>query len=74
VSTIPTTNCGWSSRGVFETVLTSSDGLSWSPNLSSAYYAQFAINATAIPEPGIFGLLGFGGLAFLWHRRKAKAD
>jgi len=65
---------GWSSRCVFETVLTSSDGLSWSPNLSSAYYAQFAINATAIPEPGIFGLLGFGGLAFLWHRRKAKAD
>lgn len=64
---------GWSSRGVFETVLTSSDGLSWSPNLSSGHYAQFGINATAIPEPGIFGLVGFGGLAFLWHRRKAKA-
>lgn len=63
---------GWSSRGVFETVLTSSDGLSWSPNLVSGHYAQFAINATAIPEPGIFSLLGLGGLAFLWHRRKAR--
>ena len=61
---------GWSSRGVFETVLTSSDGLSWSPNLSSGHYAQFAINATAIPEPGVIGVLGLGGLAFLWHRRK----
>jgi hypothetical protein len=65
---------GWSSRGVFETVLTSSDGLSWSPNLGSGHYSQFAINATAIPEPGSFCLLGLGGLAFLWHRRKAKAD
>jgi len=36
------------------------------------YYPEFAINATAIPEPGVLGLLGLGGLAFLWHCRKAK--
>jgi hypothetical protein len=35
--------------------------------------AQFAINATAIPEPSVLGLFGLGGLAFLWHRRKAKS-
>ena len=35
--------------------------------------AQFAINATAVPEPSILGLFGLGGLAFLWHRRKSKA-
>ena len=35
--------------------------------------AQFAINATVIPEPSLLGLLGLGGLTFLWHRRKAKA-
>jgi hypothetical protein len=49
----------------------SSDGLKWNYNLST--YGQFAINATAIPEPGVLGLFGFGGLAFLWHRRKLKA-
>ena len=52
-------------------VLTSSDGSFWSS--ISGNSAQFAINATAIPEPGVLGLLGLGGLAFFWHRRKAKA-
>ena len=37
-------------------------------------YPQFAIDATVIPEPGVLGLLGLGGLAFLWHRRKAKGS
>ena len=52
-------------------VLQSSNGTShWSaiPGIG-----QFAINATAIPEPGVLGLFGLGSLAFLWHRRKAKA-
>jgi hypothetical protein len=55
--------------------LSSVDGSSWfrlgsNPNYD---YSQFAINATAIPEPGVLGLLGLGGLGFLWYRRKAKA-
>ncbi len=36
-------------------------------------FSEFAINATPIPEPGVLSLFGLGGLAFLWHRRKAKA-
>ena len=60
---------GWQT---FADILPSSDGLSWRhPILSSD--AQFAINATAIPEPGVLGLFALGSLAFLWHRRKAKA-
>jgi len=45
------------------------------PHFSPTYgnLAQFAVNATAIPEPGVLGLFGLGGLAFLWHRQKAKA-
>jgi hypothetical protein len=58
---------GWSSLG---DVWTSSDGSHWNTTGDSA---QFAINATAIPEPGVSGLFGLGGLAFLWHRRKSKA-
>jgi PEP-CTERM motif len=46
------------------------DGTSWNPRGS---YFQFAINATAVPEPGVLSLLGLGGLCFLWHRRK-KVD
>jgi hypothetical protein len=36
-------------------------------------FSEFAINATAVPEPSVAGLLSLGGLGFLWHRRKAKA-
>src|SRR5208282_395898 len=28
-----------------------------------------AVDATAIPEPGVLSLFGLGGLAFLWQRR-----
>jgi PEP-CTERM motif len=59
---------GWSSSG--GVVASSDNGSSWRQFI--AVPAQFAINATAIPEPGVLGLLGLGGLAFLWHRRKAK--
>ncbi len=61
-------NGSWASLGG---IWTSSNG-SFSAEAASGYL-QFAINAMAIPEPGVFGLLGLGGLAFLWHRRNAKA-
>jgi hypothetical protein len=51
--------------------LHSSNGSSW--NNIDGTYGQFALTATAIPEPGVSGLLGLSGLGFLWHRRKAKA-
>jgi hypothetical protein len=53
----------------------SGNGLSWTRlGMSPLYdYSQFAINATAIPEPGTLGLLGLGGLVFLWPRLKSKA-
>jgi PEP-CTERM motif len=58
---------GWFS---WEAVWSSSNGSSWSlPNTS---YLQFAITATPIPEPGVLSLVGLGGLAFIWHRRKAN--
>ena len=58
---------GWSGGGF---VMLSNDGSSWNP--LSIVYPQFAINATPIPEPGVFGLFGLGGLFLAWHRRKAK--
>jgi hypothetical protein len=62
---------GWLGYGVLQ----SSDGQNgWSFLGAPQFpYSQFAINATAIPEPGVLGLFALGGLAFLWHRRKAKA-
>jgi hypothetical protein len=52
-------NGGWQT---FSTVFKSSDGSSWT--FSSSSDAQFAINATALPEPGVLSLLGLGGLLF----------
>jgi len=56
---------GW---GVYETdagkyaeYFQSSDGSTWNANGS---YLQFAVNATAAPEPGVMSLLGMGGLIF----------
>jgi len=46
------------------------DGVNWS---YVSYFPQFAINVTDVPEPGVLGLFGLGGLAFLWHHRKSKA-
>jgi hypothetical protein len=34
-------------------------------------FPEVAIDAIPIPEPGVLGLFGLGGLALLWHRRKA---
>ncbi len=52
-------------------LLTSSDGFNW--GIIAGEFPQYAINATAIPEPGVLSLFGLGGLAFLCHRRKARA-
>jgi hypothetical protein len=66
----PSSSSGW---GAGNAVLHSSNGISgWYPTPYSGI-AQFAINATAVPEPGVFSLLALGGLGFLWHRRKTKA-
>ena len=47
---------GWYSA---DAIAQSSDGGStWSDSFSYSIYPQFAINATAIPEPGVSGLLG----------------
>jgi hypothetical protein len=53
--------------------LSSSNGSSpWRSNLQYEY-SEFAINATAIPEPNVWVLFSLSSLTFLWHRRKAKA-
>ena len=43
-------------------------GLPWTQHIP-ATYAQFAIYATAVPEPGVLSLLVLGGLVLAWHRR-----
>jgi hypothetical protein len=45
--------------------------ISWHPNISA--FPQFAIEATAVPEPGVLSLIILGGLHLVWHRRRAKA-
>jgi hypothetical protein len=50
---------------------TSSDGSSW--NSIGFSFPQFAINATAIPEPSSEILLGLGGVFFGLVRWKAKS-
>ena len=71
MSTFPPSSSGnW---GELNVLLQSGDGISgWSPT-PDVDIGQFAINATAIPEPGVLSLFALGGLAFLWHRRKTKA-
>jgi hypothetical protein len=54
----------WKAGGIFH----SDDGSTWLYNSGAL---QFAIDATAVPEPGVLSLLGLGGAALLW-RRQAK--
>jgi hypothetical protein len=60
---------GWSSQGG---VWTSSSGSISSWNSSTTSFPEFAINATPVPEPSVFGLFGLGSLGLLWHRRKTS--
>ena len=46
----------------------STNGVNW--NYISDSYGQFAIDATAVPEPCVFSLFALGGLCFLWCRRR----
>ena len=57
----------WGGGNLF---LHSNNGSSWS--FTSGTYGQFAIDATAVPEPSSLGLLVLGGLGFFWHRRETK--
>jgi len=52
-------------------IFTSSNGSSWP--LPTDGYFQFAINATAVPEPSTLRLLALGGFFLVRHRRKGKA-
>jgi hypothetical protein len=47
---------------------TSDGGSTWNDSFSYGAYPQFAINATAVPEPCIFGLLALGSLLFSSRR------
>jgi hypothetical protein len=53
-------------------LITSSDGVSWNVTLGDG--PQFAINATAIPEPKTFFLLVLGCLIFGWEYNRAKTQ
>ena len=46
-------------------------GSSWGSWFYSANFHQFAINATAVPEPSAPGLLSLGGLILGWRWRKS---
>ena len=61
------------SAGLFGTRATlyqSSDGLTWTGTRPNNF--MFAVNATAVPEPSSFVLLGLGG-SFLFTRRARKS-
>ena len=57
---------GWHEPGG---IFTSSNGSSWS--LDTGSYPQFAISATAVPEPSTLALLALGGFFLVRRRRKS---
>jgi len=58
-------NDGWSG---LSGVWTSGNGSFWARQTGD--YLQYAINATPIPEPGVFSLLILVGSGVLWYRRR----
>jgi len=65
-----TSSGGWNAT---VSVYTSVDGLAWSGPYSDD--PQFALTATAVPEPDTLYLLGLPGLLFVaWRRWRAKAQ
>jgi hypothetical protein len=73
-ATIPT-NADWQNFSFLYTATSASAVLSLSSQVNGTTISYLIDNISmyAVPEPGILSLLGLGGLAFLWHRRKAKA-
>jgi hypothetical protein len=48
----------------------SGNGSTW--HFATGEYLQFALSATAAPEPGVIGLFALGGLLVGFQRRKAR--
>jgi PEP-CTERM motif len=57
---------GWTGGGDAGSI----NGSSW--NIPTSGFLQFAIKATAAPEPGVVGLFALGGLLVAFRRRKAR--
>jgi hypothetical protein len=60
---------GWGGSYIYS----SANGSHWNVLENPTSYPQFAVDATAVPEPQALSLLAVGGLGFLGHRRKAKS-
>jgi hypothetical protein len=67
-------NQSWQTFSFFYTAASLSAVLSLSAQINGiGTYNADNISMYAVPEPGVLGFLGLGGLAFLKHRRKSKA-
>jgi len=62
-------NDSWSSQGG---LWTSGSGAISSWNSTTTIFPQYAINASPVPEPSVFGLFCLGGLTLLWCRWKKR--
>jgi hypothetical protein len=68
-----TSTDGWRvTGGMSSGVYQSFNGASWTS--LSATYPEFAINATATPEPGVIGLFALGGLLIAFQRRRVSKN
>jgi hypothetical protein len=66
-------NQSWQTFSFFYTAASSSAVLSLSAQINGiGTYDADNISMYAVPEPGVLVFWGLGGLAFLWHRRKAR--